>query len=349
MSSLHMVTFGLWNSSTFTLDPDGPFPTLFRLLTVRSPSIHTLDLSKYANQTILITGSTSGCGLECARALGRVGCRLILTTRSRKRGENILRLIQDEAKAAGVDTFVNMLEMDMTSFRSIELLPSHLKKLGLQQIDIAILNAGVYHTDFRLCPETGWEETLQVNILAPSALTKILRPYLARAENGRLLVVSSEAHAWANPQQNSTDDLLTQINTAGNKLYPSYQRYHLTKLLLVLWTQVVSHREEWEKISVASVSPGYTQTSIFRDFNDSRISRVLESIICRSAEQGASQYMYALEDLTRGHGNGGFWSDGRWRSPSRAMTRDSGQGIQRTIYVDIMDVLRKAGVIDEVE
>ncbi|KAH8694464.1 hypothetical protein BGZ61DRAFT_588438 [Ilyonectria robusta] len=349
MSSLHMLTFGLWNSCTFTLDPDGPFPTLFRLLTVRSPSIHTLDLSKFANQTILITGSTSGCGLECAMALGRVGCRLILTTRSRERGENVMRLIQDESKAAGADTVVNMLEMDMTSFRSIELLPSRLKELGVLQIDIAILNAGVYHPEFLICPETGWEETLQVNMLATSALTKLLRPYLARAENGRLLVVSSEAHAWANPQQNSTADLLTQINKAGNTLYPSYQRYHLTKLLLILWTQVISHREEWEGVSVASVSPGYTQTSIFRDFNDSRISRVLESIICRSAEQGASQYMYALQDLTRGHGNGGFWSDGRWRSPSRAMTRDSGQGIQRTIYMDIMGILRKAGVIEEVE
>ncbi|KAK5996756.1 Short-chain dehydrogenase/reductase phmF [Cladobotryum mycophilum] len=343
LASLHMLSFSLRNPYSFSLDRDGPFPALFRLLIVRSPSIHTLDLSEFADHTILITGATSGCGFECARALGRVGCNLILTSRNQQRGEDAKQQIQQEAKDAGVETNISVLELDMTSFQSVKSFPSRLDKAATH-LDVAILNAGVYQTEFNLCSETGWEETVQVNVLATSALTLLLRPYLSRADSGRLLFVSSEAHAWADPHPYPTRQLLQELNTPD--VYPCYQRYHISKLLLVLWASQIAHREEWSKISVASVSPGFSRTSLFRDFNGYTVAKVLENIVCRSSEQGSSQYMYALQNMAKSQGNGRFWSDGAWRSPSTAVSCKSGQEIQSTLYTDVVGILREAGVID---
>ena len=310
VSSLHMLSFSLLNPYTLSLDRDGPFFALYRLLTVASPSIYTLDLSQYAGLTILITGATSGCGLECAKALSRAGCHLILTSRDQKRGEEIKQEILQGARAANAPTTVSIVELDMTSFQSLRLLPSRLQEL-VDHLDVVILNAAVYQTEFSICSQTGWELMIQVNVLATCALTLIFRPYLSRAQSGRLLIVSSEAHAWAQLRSSSSSELLSELNKAHS--YPCYQRYHITKLLVILWGRELSRREEWKGVSVAAVSPGFSRSRLFRDFNGSMASRALERVVCRTSEKGASQYMLALHALAPGVTGRCFWSDGMWR------------------------------------
>ncbi|KAJ5689635.1 hypothetical protein N7462_004027 [Penicillium macrosclerotiorum] len=333
-----MLSFSLWNSHTFTFDPDGPFPALYRLLTVRSPSIHTLDLTEYAGKFILITGATQGCGLECARALGRVGCHLILTARDLQRGENIKQQIETEAKDLNVATVVDIIELDLKSLKSVNALPRRLEKI-ISHLDIAILNAGAYQTKFHICQETGWEEIFQVNFLANCNLMMLLRPFLARATRGRVIAVSSEAHAWADPSHASTKMLANQLSKSNSTSYPCYQRYHISKLLLNLWVRDISSREEWNSISVATVSPGFSRTALFRDFNNFRLARLLEKIVCRTSEQGASQYIFALWGLEAGNGNGGFWSDGNLQNPSMIVRSQISWELQSTIYADVMEIL----------
>lgn len=308
--SLHILPFTLLNPYSLSFDPSGPFPTLFRLLTVTAPSIRTLNLSQYAGRTILITGATSGCGLDCAKAFASVGCRLILTARNEARGEDAKQQVFSEARSADAKTMVDVVPLDMTSSASVQTFPSRLRQL-VQHLDIAILNAGVYRTDFSLCTETGFEAMSQVNILSTAALTLSLRPFLHSAESGCLLVVSSEAHAWANPQHHSARELLEAMKTP--KAYPCYQRYHISKLLLILWMRELSRRKEYSDISVAAVSPGFTRSQLFRDFNSLAISRALERAVCRSSEQGAGQYVLALDAMACGRGKGEFWSDAGWR------------------------------------
>jgi NAD(P)-dependent dehydrogenase (short-subunit alcohol dehydrogenase family) len=271
-----------------------------------------MNLSRYARNNILITGATSGCGLELALALGRIGCRLILTSRNPDRGELVKQQILEEAEDAGVVTSVDIIHLDLTSPQSIKLVGTLVRE-KVPQLDIAILNAGVYMTSFHVCPESGWEETIQVNALATAALSLHLRDLLAQSENGRLLIVSSEAHAWAHPQHAPTRNLLENISRPDCKLYPCYQRYHISKLLSVLWTKEISSREEWRGIQVAAVSPGYTRSSLFRTFNSTMLARAIERAACRSPAEGASQYAYALQNMDSEHGNGSFWSDGQWR------------------------------------
>ncbi|KAH7141063.1 hypothetical protein EDB81DRAFT_761512 [Dactylonectria macrodidyma] len=235
---------------------------------------------------------------------------------SNERGDEVVRQLQDESDGVGSNAVFDLLELDMTSFQSVQLLPSRLKSLGITQLDIAILNAGTYQTDFRVCPETGWEQVMQVNFLATAALTILLRPYLTYKRRGYLLAVASEAHAWADPQNHSIQDLLDQFKKPEFELYLCYQRYHISKLLLILWIRHISTREEWAQASIAAVSPGFASTGLWRDFNGFSIAKLIEYVFCRSCKEGAGQYVCALDDLVRGHGHGGFWSDAGWREPS---------------------------------
>ena len=311
-SPLHMLAFSLRNPYTISLDPDSPFRVLYRALRAHSPAVRTLDLSAYAGNNILITGATSGCGLELALALGCIGCHLILTSRSRDRGELIKQQVLEEAKAAGVFTTVDIVPLDLKSPRSIRCIGRLVEEI-VPHLDIAIMNAGTYVTSFQICPESGWEEMMQVNTLATAALSLHLRHLLAESSNGKLLIVSSEAHAWAHPHQHSTKSLLENIGRSDCKMYPCYQRYHISKLLSILWTREICSRDEWRGIRVAAVSPVYTRSGLFRTFNDTTLARAIERVTCRSPAEGASQYVFAIQNMDSNWYNGHFWSDGQWR------------------------------------
>ncbi|KJZ76518.1 hypothetical protein HIM_04247 [Hirsutella minnesotensis 3608] len=342
VSPVHMLKFSLWNPYSLSLDPDGPFPALYRLLTTPSPSIWSLDLGGFSGLCIFISGANSGCGAELARALSRVDCHLILATRNESRGQRVRQDLYRESK--GVKAVVSVLELDMTSSKSVATLPSRLNKLS-SHLDVVVLNAGTYQTEFRVCPETGWEETVQVNVVATTALTLMLHPFLCRAEAGRLLIVSSEAHAWASPQESSARNLLARLNQPAP--YLCYQKYHISKLLLVLWAREISQQHMWRRVSVATVSPGFSRTALFRSFNSSPIARAVERLVCRESDQGAAQYVLALQGMAAGHGNGQFWSDGAWRESSAAASCERGREIQSTLYADVLAILRDASVLDE--
>jgi NAD(P)-dependent dehydrogenase (short-subunit alcohol dehydrogenase family) len=250
--------------------------------------------------------------LETALALGCIGCHLILTSRNHDRGELVKQQILEGSKAAGVITTVDIVSLDLRSPTSIRRIGSLVQE-KVPHLDVAILNAGTYTTSFQVCPESSWEEMIQVNALATAALSLHLRHLLSQSKNGKLLIVSSEAHAWAHPKHDSTKSLLENIGRSDCKIYPCYQRYHISKLLSVLWTKEICKRGEWCGIRVAAVSPGYTRSGLFRTFNDTMLARAIERAACRSPAEGASQYMLALQNLDTNWYNGHFWSDGKWR------------------------------------
>lgn len=141
-----------------------------------------------------------------------------------------------------------------------------------------------------------YQLTKKINFISTYILSLLLLPLLLKSPvQGRLLLVSSEAHAWADIESHNLHDLLHSLNNPGK--YNCYDRYHASKLLVVLWAQELSHRLDPQKVLVASVSPGYCLTGLFRDFNTKTFSYWLERIFCRSAENGACEYVAALANL----------------------------------------------------
>lgn len=106
----------------------------------------------FKGYTVLVTGGTAGLGLEAALHFVRLGADLIITCRSRSRG--------DEAKQrilkAAPEPNIRVMELDMARYSSCVSFVAELRKVqGKKPIDIAVLNAGMLTPHFVLSPE-GW-------------------------------------------------------------------------------------------------------------------------------------------------------------------------------------------------
>jgi protochlorophyllide reductase len=126
--------------------------------------------------TYLITGASSGLGLELARQLARQGAgRLILPMRDPVRAGDALALVH-EAGARHVLT----PELDLASLANVRAFTRSLPALlGTRRLDGVLLNAGVQAAGQLRYTADHLEATFAVNHLAHHLLARHLLPHLA--------------------------------------------------------------------------------------------------------------------------------------------------------------------------
>lgn len=171
--------------------------TLFRLLYNKwfPPPLPPPDTFK--DQTILITGATGGLGLETAIHYAQLGAStVIITARTLSRGLTAQAIIEARTGKTGI---IQVRELDMSTFASVKKFVDSLKE-EVKQIDVILLNAGVYKKTYDASPDK-WEETLQVNTLSTISLGLLLLPWMKTCQpsGGRqhLGFVSSGLHTTA--------------------------------------------------------------------------------------------------------------------------------------------------------
>ena len=133
-------------------------------------------------KTVLITGATvGGLGHEAAKMLAAMGATIVVTVRSKEKGE---------AAVAALGARASFVVLDFLSAASIRAGAAELKA-KLQRLDVLVLNAGVGGLAE---PADAW----MANHVGPFLLTDLLCPLLeatARAHGDvRVVAVSSHAH-----------------------------------------------------------------------------------------------------------------------------------------------------------
>jgi uncharacterized protein len=140
-----------------------------------------------APRTALITGASSGIGLELAHLFARDGYRLVLVARNR----GALRELGDELQSRH-SVQVRIAPKDLAHPASPGELYQELQEAGIV-LDVLVNNAGFGGTGPFL--DTDWNneaEMIQVNITALTHLTKLFLPQI-RAREGKVLNVASVA------------------------------------------------------------------------------------------------------------------------------------------------------------
>lgn len=127
----------------------------------------------------LIIGASRGIGHELARQYLRDGWRVIATAR---KPEDVDALAAMGAEAHGLDV------------NNVEAVAGLGWKLDGEQLDVAILNAGVFgprHDGFPM--QTDFDQVMHTNVLAAMRLLPMVAPWVAsvRSKNGKLAVLSS--------------------------------------------------------------------------------------------------------------------------------------------------------------
>ena len=137
----------------------------------------------------VVSGTTSGVGLEAAKQLAAAGARLVMVCRTRDKAEKVRQMLVADF-GAEVDVFI----ADFQSLAEVQRAALEIRK-AYPEIHILINNAGVFNKRRRLTPD-GHEMTFGVIHLASLLLTHLLLENLKRGAPARVLFISSEGHRF---------------------------------------------------------------------------------------------------------------------------------------------------------
>ncbi|CAN0890378.1 Short-chain dehydrogenase TIC 32 B, chloroplastic [Linum grandiflorum] len=258
--------------------------------------------------TAIITGATSGIGVETARALARRGVRVVIAARDINRASKVKEAIQKEAPNQKTDIIV--LELDLSSFASISAFCHHFLSLGLP-LHILINNAGIFSHNLEFS-EDKVEMTFATNYLGHFLLTELLtEKMIETAEesgiHGRIINLSSAIHTWVKRDSFSFQKMINPPNYNGTRAYAQ------TKLAAILHAKELSRQLKARnaKVTVNAVHPGIIKTGIIRAHKGFLTDSVyfIASKLLKSVLQGASTTCYvALSPKTEGVG-GKYFAD----------------------------------------
>jgi NAD(P)-dependent dehydrogenase (short-subunit alcohol dehydrogenase family) len=237
------------------------------------------------NKTALITGASSGLGLNTSRELARLGFDVIMAARGKDRLEGAGQDLAKQYPASKITTQV----LDVSNFDEVR---SFAKKIS-DPIDVLMNNAGVMGPDFSLSVD-GIESQMAINHLGHFVLTKALWKQLEKAAAPRVISLSSTVHRRGKLRSMS----LEQLNGSDQKSYDRWQRYADTKLACLLFARELDLRTKQSGSKVISIAahPGWAMTGL-QDNLPNRFDR-----FAQTAAQGArSQIMAATRtDLAGG-------------------------------------------------
>ncbi|KAL5041739.1 hypothetical protein BDW71DRAFT_191291 [Aspergillus fruticulosus] len=306
----------------------------------------------FAGKTVVLTGATAGLGFEAAIKLLNLGVEsLIIGSRSLQRGEATKTELEKRTNRPGV---VQVWELEMNSFQSVKDFAARVG--GLKQLDVALLNAGLWNREFTASPE-GWEETLQVNTLSTSLLALLLLPKLRSCSTNsnptHLTVVSSQQFVRVQAKSLRTDGpLLEHLNDA--RPFSGPKQYGISKLLLeyVLKTVAGHLRNENGTVPVIvnTVSPGLCVSSLGRQytkFYHRLVVWVMYKLLARTAEQGSRSLVSATYQGPESHGR--CWRSDGYVDESTALTTGAeGKQFQAKALKEITAVLKQQSSFDGV-
>lgn len=234
---------------------------------IYEPSPGSLD-----GKVVLITGASTGLGLESAKRLAAAGATIVLTSRNQAKGEiavtNVEEYVREQGAAGDDQKRVYSLVLDLDDLESVKAFPNSYKALGLGDISVLLNNAGVMAIPDRQLTKDGYERTFQSNHLGHFALTAGLFPYLSR-QGSTVINVSSEAYNLASQTTESGGGRgLDMKNLNAEIQYGPWSSYGLSKLANILFTQELQRKadasgNDW--LTTVCLHPGAVNTDLARN------------------------------------------------------------------------------------
>ena len=258
-------------------------------------------------KVVVITGATSGIGVEAARGLAGMGAQLVIVARDLDRGNRTSEDIRGSTGNPNVD----VERCDLASQREIRRLASRLREKH-PRIDVLINNAGLTMADRRLT-EDGIETTLAVNHLAPFLLTNLLADPLRAGAPARVVTVASDAHRGTSLD---FDDL------SAERGYSGWTAYCRSKLANILFNLELASRLRGTGVTANCLHPGVVATGLGR--GGPLLIRVFQSVarpLLLSPERGADTVVFLASSPEVEDASGGYYVKRRPVEPS-AEARD---------------------------
>jgi NAD(P)-dependent dehydrogenase (short-subunit alcohol dehydrogenase family) len=203
------------------------------------------DMGSLAGRTAVVTGATSGIGLETARGLAAHGASVVLACRDGDRG----------ARAAGQMPGATAEVLDLADLASVRRFAGRILQRH-DGIDILVNNAGIAGGPRRSTVD-GFEAHFATNHLGHFALTGLLLPALLGRPGARIATLTSSVAASG------------QINFAdlnSSLRYRFVAAYSQSKLANLIFALELARRARASGVPLVStaVNPGIVATGLLR-------------------------------------------------------------------------------------
>ncbi|KAM7194552.1 putative short-chain dehydrogenase [Naviculisporaceae sp. PSN 640] len=305
---------------------------------------------KFTSQTIIVTGSNTGIGLEAARYFVSLGAgKVILAVRDTSKGQAALESIQQSTKCP--DGLLEVWQLDLLSYESVEKFAKRAE--SLERLDTLVANAGVYFTQFTKVGED--EATIVVNVISHMLLAMLLLPKMRQSAvqtgtgKGVITFTGSFTHYMTEFEERKVGleggnifDVL-----ADEKRAKMGERYYISKLMqLLVMREFASQLSKVEsldagkgKIITSAVNPGFVSTDILR--NRGYLSQlglvVLRKLMARTAEEGARTVVHGATGDDETHG--AYLDDCRVGRVSPFVASKEGDQVQKLLWKELTDRL----------
>lgn len=186
----------------------------------------------------LVTGASSGLGVDFAKQLAMMGCHLVLVAR-REEPMKVLQKELIEKYAVNVD----VISMDLATPEAPQQLFDRLKSEE-KAIDVLINNAGFgVFGDFLTVPWERQKQMLELDIVTLVHLTKLFVQEMVLRKFGYILQVAS---------------------IGAYQATPTYSTYSAAKSFVLLFGEALNYELRQTGVSCTVVSPGVTATEFLK-------------------------------------------------------------------------------------
>ncbi len=188
-------------------------------------------MPKQLNKTILITGASSGIGLETAKTFLLQGWNVVATMRKPDQNSELANLAN-----------VLCLPLDVTQTQTIQIaIDNAIAKFGA--IDALVNNAGYALIGvFEACSPEEIERQFATNVFGLMAVTRAILPHFRDRRQGILVNIAS---------------------IGGQMTFPLYSPYHATKWAVEGFSESLHYELKQFQIKVKIIEPGPIKTDFY--------------------------------------------------------------------------------------
>lgn len=249
--------------------------------TATSTASEVLEGVDLRGKSAVVTGASSGIGVETARALARAGAHVVLAVRDVPAG----RRAADDIAGTHPGASLEVRALDLADLSSVKRFTDRWSG----PLHLLINNAGIMMTPELRTPQ-GWELQFATNHLGHFALTLGLHAGLLKSGDARIVSVSSSGHGMS--------DIVYEDLFFERRTYDPGQAYGQSKTANVLFAVEATRRWATAGITANAVMPGGIWTNLQRHWEpqllaDTKAYVAEAGITVKTPAQGAATSVLA--------------------------------------------------------
>jgi WW domain-containing oxidoreductase len=214
------------------------------------------NFTALSGKVAIVTGASSGLGMENARVLQKYGCHVIWAVRNVKKAQLALEGIRErEGEMSGKAT---ILQVDISDLTTVKPFVEEFLKLKLP-LHMLILNAGIMAPTKWEPSKQGFESMFATNNLGHFLMSELLTPTMEQtaqqSADVRIVILSSTAACMCDGFD------LSKVPVSKEE-YHELGDYCVTKAVDMLHARALQERYKGKNIYATAVHPGIVETGL---------------------------------------------------------------------------------------